>query len=188
MTNNSTQNKLTFLNRLFKLYNEDPTDLLFYLRDESENNIDDDDKYNLLRRRYWAYALSIIEEKNEENGTFSNVNPSKDSWLSGSFGIGGFTICCVVNYLGVRVEVLFGKKNKQENKNAFDNLYKHKNEIESTLGTTLQWKSDDDNKTSKVFIELKNVSIGNETDWLQMANFQASWVKRFYDVIIPYIK
>ncbi len=188
LSNNSTQNKLTFLNRLFKLYNEDPTDLLFYLRDESENNIDDDDKYNLLRRRYWAYALPIIKEKNEENGTFSNVNSSKDSWLSGSFGIGGFTICCVVNYLGVRVEVLFGKKNKEENKNAFDNLYKHKNEIESSLGTTLQWKSDDDNKTSKVFIELKNVSIGNETDWLQMANFQATWVKNFYNVVVPYIK
>ncbi len=94
----------------------------------------------------------------------------------------------MVNYLGVRVEVLFGKKNKEENKNAFDNLYKHQKEIEVALGTTLQWKSDDDNKTSKVFVELKNVSIGNETNWLQMANFQATWVKKFYDVVVPYIK
>ena len=33
-----------------------------------------------------------------------------------------------------------------------------------------------------------NVSIENETDWLQMANFHADWTKRFYDVIVPFIK
>jgi len=32
-TNNSTQNKLSALNRLFKLYDENPSDLVFYLRD-----------------------------------------------------------------------------------------------------------------------------------------------------------
>ena len=30
-TNTSTQNRLSVLNRLFKLYDEDPTDLVFYL-------------------------------------------------------------------------------------------------------------------------------------------------------------
>lgn len=33
-----------------------------------------------------------------------------------------------------------------------------------------------------------NVSIENETDWLQMANFHADWTKKFYDVIVPYIQ
>ena len=33
-----------------------------------------------------------------------------------------------------------------------------------------------------------NVSIENETDWLQMANFHADWTKKFYDVIVPFIK
>ena len=33
-----------------------------------------------------------------------------------------------------------------------------------------------------------NVSIENETDWFQMATFHADWTKRFYDVIVSYIK
>lgn len=33
-TNTSTQSKLSVLNRLFKLYDEEPSDLVFYLRDE----------------------------------------------------------------------------------------------------------------------------------------------------------
>ena len=40
----------------------------------------------------------------------------------------------------------------------------------------------------KTLIQLNNVSIENETDWLQMANFHADWTKRFYDVIAPFIK
>ena len=49
------------------------------------------------------------------------------------------------------------------------------------------------------FIALKNkknigegidndVSIENETDWLQMAKFHAHWSKKFYDVIVPYLR
>ena len=38
------------------------------------------------------------------------------------------------------------------------------------------------------FIQMNNVSIENETDWLQMANFYADWTKKFYDVIVPFIK
>ena len=35
-TNTSTQSKLSVLNRVFKLYDADPSDLVFYLRDENE--------------------------------------------------------------------------------------------------------------------------------------------------------
>lgn len=35
-TNTSTQSKISVLNRVFKLYDADPSDLVFYLRDESE--------------------------------------------------------------------------------------------------------------------------------------------------------
>ena len=49
------------------------------------------------------------------------------------------------------------------------------------------------------FIALKNkknigegidndVIIENETDWLQMAKFHAHWSKKFYDVIVPYLR
>lgn len=37
-THTSTQSKLSVLNRVFKLYDADPSDLVFYLRDESEES------------------------------------------------------------------------------------------------------------------------------------------------------
>ena len=188
LTNTNTQSKLSVLNRLFKLYDEDPADLVFYLRDENEVNTDEPGSRHELRRKYWTYALPIIQKAHGEGGSFSNISPSKDNWINGFFGIGGFYLCCVANYDTARAEVVFSRGNKQENKDAFDSLYMHKAEIESKLGLTLQWNRGDDIKSSKIYIQLSNVSLENETDWLQMANFHAEWTKKFYDVIVPYIK
>lgn len=187
-TNTNTQSKLSVLNRLFKLYDENPADLVFYLRDETDLNVVEPGSRHELRKKYWTYALPIIQKAHGMDGSFSNVSPSKDNWINGSFGKGGFSLCCVANYNVARVEVYLSRESKQENKEAFDNLYVYKSDIESVLGTELQWSRGDDIKSSKIFIQLNNVSIENETDWFQMANFHAEWTKKFYDVIVPYIR
>ena len=55
------------------------------------------------------------------------------------------------------------------------------------MGVSLIWKRRDDVKSSKIYYEIRNVSIENETDWIQMAKFHAEWSKKFYDVIVPYL-
>ena len=106
---------------------------------------------------------------------------------SGFFGVSGFNISCIANCDSARVEIYLGKSTKEDNKKAFDRLYAHKTAIESELDTTLTWNRNDDVKSSKIYVSLNNVSIENETDWLQMAKFHAEWSKKFYDVIIPYL-
>lgn len=141
-----------------------------------------------IRKRYWTYALVQIHEAHGNPGSFSNVNPSTDNWINGFFGIGGFYLCCVANFDSARAEVVFARAEKAENKKAFDALYLFKDEIEAKLGTALQWNRGDDIKSSKVFIQLDDVSIENEEDWPQMAKFHAEWSKKFYDVLVPYIE
>ncbi|MCD8098170.1 MAG: DUF4268 domain-containing protein, partial [Lachnospiraceae bacterium] len=145
-TNTSTQNKLSVLNRLFKLYDEDPVDLVFFLRDESELSFDEPGSRQELRRRYWTYALPLIKEAHGEDGAFSNVNPSRENWINGFFGVSGFHICCVANYDGARVEIVFEKSDKAENKKAFDALISHRFEIESVLCVSLTWNRAEDKK------------------------------------------
>lgn len=79
------------------------------------------------------------------------------------------------------------KVKKEENKKTFDMLMTHKEGIEKTLGVSLIWYCGDDIKSSKISYQLNNVSIKNETDWLNMPRFHAKWSKKFYDVIVPYL-
>ncbi len=186
-TNTNTWSKLSILNKLFALYDIDPTELVFYLRDENETNEDEKGTRYELRRKYWAYALDFIHEAHKEEGSFGNVNPSKENWISGFIGVQGFSITCVANWDSARVEMYLGKSKAQENKKAFDELYSKRNEIEEKLGITLEWNRGEDIKSSKIYCQLNNVSIENETDWLQMARFHAEWSKKFFDVIVPYL-
>lgn len=185
-TNSNTQSKLSNLSKIFNLYGIDASELTFYLRDDNE---DDDDEMGTryeVRRKYWTYALDYIHEAHGD-GAFSNVNPSKENWINGFFGISGFSICCVANYDSARVEMYFGKADKEANKKAFDELLKYKTEIEQKLGISLYWDRNDEIKASKVYCKLENVSVEKEVDWQQMAKFHADWSKKFYDVIVPYL-
>ncbi len=186
-TNNNTQSKLAVLNRVFKLYGIDPADLVFYLRDDNESPDEEAGTRYELRRRYWAYALDIIKQTLGEDAPFSKANPTKENWINGYFGVAGIHLCCIANYDSARVEIYFGKADKEENKKAFDALIIHKSEIESALERPLIWDRSDDSKASKVYCQLDNVSIENEVDWFQMAHFHAEWSKKFYEIIVPYI-
>lgn len=186
-TNTNTQSKLSVLNKVFELYDTDPTNLVFYLRDENEGMKDEAGTRYELRRKYWTYSLELIKEAHGEGGAFSNVIPSRNNWVSGFFGISGFNISCIANFDLARVDLYFGKAKKEENKKAFDKLIAHKAEIEKVLGVQLIWRRGDDIKSSKVSYQLNGVNINNETDWLQMARFHAEWSKKFYDVLVPYL-
>ena len=186
-TNTSTQSKLSVLSRVFKLYDTDPSDLVFYLRDENESVENETGTRYELRRKYWAYALELIKEAHGEGGSFCNVNPSKENWINGFFGVSGFNISCIANFDSARVDLYLGKAKKEENKKAFDMLMSHKDDIEKALGVSIVWSRGDDIKSSKISYQLNGVSIENETDWLQMARFHAEWSKKFYDAIVPYL-
>lgn len=123
----------------------------------------------------------MIKEAHGEGGTFCNVNPSKENWVSGFLGIRGFSINCIANYDLARVDLYLGKPEKEENEKAYDDLIRHKSEIEEKLGVSLIWNRADDSKSSKISYQLNGVSIKNEADWFQMAKFHAEWSKRFCD-------
>lgn len=182
-SNTSTRYKINALRRFFVLYGKDPSDLILYIKEGSDSDDELNESRFEIRKKYWTYALDLIQEANGD-GPFSNVSPSKDNWISGFFGIGGFNIACVANFDSARVELYLGKASKEENKEAFDKLYSHKEEIENVLGVSLLWNRNDDVKASRIYFQLDDVSIGNESDWPKMAEFHAEWSKRFYNLIV----
>lgn len=187
--NTNTSTKISMLRKFFKAYGENPEDLVFYLKDVSEDKTAEEaGTRHELRRKYWKFALEYIHKAHGMEGAFTNVNPSKANWICGFFGIRGFNISCVANYDQARIDLALSKSDKQKNKSAFDYLYARKDAIEAQLGTPVDWQRSDDTKASFVVYRLPGVSIAHETDWIQMAKFHAEWSKKFYDVFVPLLQ
>ncbi len=164
--------------------------LTFYLKDKNDEKTHDESARYDRRRRYWTFAAPIIKKAYEdtEHHCFAGCTTTKCNWITGSFGMSGFYLTCVSNRDQARVELVLTKANKDTNKEAFDFLLAHKTEIEQALGTAVEWLRLDEKKSSYIMLRLYGVSIENETDWTQMAKFQAEWSRKFYDVFVPYLK
>lgn len=183
----STAQKMSVLRRLFALYNLDPMDLVFYLRDEESDKAADEGRY-AIRKRYWTYALPLIQQAHSHRGSFSNITPGTSNWCSGYFGIGGFSISCVANYDEAWVALWMSSGEAEKNKRGFDLLFEHKEEIEEQIGTSdLNWDRANGNKASWITYSMKGVSITNEADWPRMAKFHAEWSAKIADAMIPYL-
>lgn len=183
----STTLKMSILRRLFALYDLDPMDLVFYLRDAESDKAADEGRYE-LRRRYWTYALPIIQQAHSHRGSFSNVTPGTSNWCSGYFGVGGFSISCIANYNEAWVALWMSNSDAAKNKRGFDLLYAHKDEIEHEIENyDLSWTRAEEHKASWISYTLKGVSITNESDWPRMAKFHAEWSTKIADAMIPYL-
>ena len=185
--NTSTALKMSILRRLFALYDADPMDLVFYLKDMESEKVAEAGRYE-IRKRYWTYALPIIQKQHAHRGTFSNCNPTTSNTESGFFGISGFCISCIANYDFARIDFYMGKSDPAQNKAAFDLLRSHKDEIEEELGVSLVWERADEYKASWLCFHLRDVSITNEADWPRMAKFHAEWSDRICNVVLPYLQ
>jgi uncharacterized protein with ParB-like and HNH nuclease domain len=185
--NTSTSMKLSILRRLFALYNADPMDLVFYLKDLESEKTAEASRFE-IRKRYWTYALPFIQKQHIHRGTFSNCNPATSNTESGFFGIRGFCINCIANYDSARIDFYLGKGDATQNKAAFDMLFSHKNEIEEKLGISLTWERADKYKASWLSYHLYDVSITKEADWPRMAKFHAEWSDKICNAVLPYLQ
>ena len=185
--NTNTNLKISMLQKFFKAYGQNPQDLVFYLRDQTQEKDQDDpgSRYQ-LRRRYWAYALDYIKPAHGENGAFKNVKTSKQYWISGWFGISGFSVGCYAKMDAVSVELDLAKSDRDVNKAAYDYLFARKDEIEKAIGVPLDWWRFE-GKASYVHYGI-NLGIKDETNWTQAAKFHAEWSKKFCDVFVPLLQ
>lgn len=185
--NTSTAMKISILRRLFVLYDADPMDLVFFLKDTESEKVAEAGRHD-VRRRYWMYSLPIIQKQHMHRGTFSNCSPTTSNTVSGFFGISGVYVSCVANYDFARIDFNMAKGDAAQNKALFDILYSHKAEIEAELGISLVWERADDYKASWISYHLREVSITKEADWPRMAKFHAEWSDKICNAMLPYLQ
>lgn len=183
--NISTNTKMTILRKLFAAYHVDPDELVFSLREETEKDEASLPPRRQLRKRYWAYALDVIRAANADSGVFSKASPSTDNWVDGFFGVPGAHLCAKANYDNAQVLIyMVGPRAKA----MYDFLAERKDKIEAEIGCPLNWNRGNSLKHSRVWIVDESIGLDNESNWRQMAEFHAKWVKKLYEVIVPLLR
>ncbi len=92
-----------------------------------------------LRKRWWT---TLIERSTAKSKLHAHLTPGAYSWLGTSAGFRGLSFNYVVtqNECGAELYIDCGKDRENENKNIFDQLAAHKDEIEGAFDGPLSWE------------------------------------------------
>lgn len=147
----------------------------------------DSQEKKALRKEYWAYALPMMQKENSDRGMYSGCNVTENNSITGTFGIGGFSITCVANYDDTGIVFWLNSGNRDKNKEAFDLLYSHKDDIEEFISGPIEWNRADDYKASWLVHNLKGKIVTSKEDWQEMAEYHSQMSRALLDACYPYL-
>lgn len=131
---------------------------------QEENTVQDVLKNrHSIRLRFWDQF--IVECGNRKN-LFSNISPSKDTWIGKGIGMSGVNLNLVISKNYCRSEIYLNRGSKDENKLLFDLIFKEKDKLNNLFGEELEWERMDTKVTCRIKSELTGVNYFNESDWL----------------------
>ncbi|MBC7407528.1 MAG: DUF4268 domain-containing protein, partial [Arcicella sp.] len=180
-SNIDSNSKFVILKKLLSLFEMEEELLIKY-----SSNSDNETETNRfgIRKKYWQQILPLLNHTN----LFTNVNPTKDHWLSTGAGIGGISYTLIITKTHVRIELSISTSSKEKNKLYFKKLLKNKEAIEQAFGNSMIWEELPENKMSRIKIEREGVNLYNETDWSIMNEFIVYNLPKFENAVQPYIK
>ncbi|TYB76467.1 DUF4268 domain-containing protein [Bizionia myxarmorum] len=178
-SNIDSNSKFNTLKRLLTLYELEDELIIKYADNESENT---SSRFS-IRKEYWKQLLPLIDITN----LFSNVNASKDHWLSAGAGISGMNFTLVITGSYVRIELGISTSSKETNKKYFTKIQHQKKSIEETFGNQLEWQELPEHKMSRIKYELQDVNLFDKSDWGKMNEFLLSHLTKFEEALKPVI-
>ncbi len=141
-------------------------------RDTKEKN----QRRFIIRHEFWTELLGRM---NAKTTLFSNISPSTDNWINCGIGYGGLSYSLVITGKFARIDLYINKNSQAETKEIFDSIIPYKDQIESIIGTQLDWERLDDAKASRIAYYLRGVSVFNKEERERMIEFFVNNISNF---------
>lgn len=120
----------------------------------------------IIRKEFWT---KLLDKSREKTKLHSNTSPCIYSWIGTGGSKSGISYNYVVgNSVGTAEIYLDRGKDFTEpniNKQRFDELFKHKQEIEEKFGEKLEWERLDDGRASRIAIRFRGIGLKNRDKW-----------------------
>ena len=142
----------------------------------------------IIRERFWTQLLKVSKQKTKLH---ANISPTQHNWLGTSAGKRGLSFNYALRKSEAQVELYIdrGKEGDKENKEIFEMLFKHKEEIEKSFGEQLEWEKLEGKRACRIS---KRIKVGGYRDveekWPQIHEAMVNNMIRLEEALRPYIK
>lgn len=141
-----------------------------------------------LRKEFWT---GLLEKAKSRTSLHSNVNPNIYSWIGTGAGKSGLTYSYVIGNKNCDVELYLDKGKEYENPNInkirFDELYKHKKEIENVFGGELSWERLNNGRASRIAARFTDSGLSNKDKWDEIQDKMIDAMIRLEKSLKPFI-
>lgn len=146
-------------------------------------------KINTLRKEFWT---KLLEKAKEKTGLHINVSPGIYSYIQAGAGKAGINyVYAITNKYGTTQLYLDRGKEYAEpniNKIRFDELYKHKDEIEKLFGGKLIWERLENARASRIALYFEDSGLTNKEKWNELQTKMIDAMVRLEKSLKEYIK
>lgn len=155
------------------------------LEKERQERKDRAERYG-IRKRFWTQLLNYARSKTDLH---SNISPSEYHWIGTGSGMGGlgYNYKLTQHQSFVELYIDRGPDSTDENKRIFDQLAAHREQIEAAFGGPLDWRRLDDNRASRILLELKGGYRDNESEWPQTIEKLVDAMIRLEKAFSPFV-
>lgn len=139
-----------------------------------------------LRKEFWS---ELLDKAKAKTSMYNNISPSIYSWIgtgAGKSGI-GFNVVVTNNYSSAEVYLDRGKDYPALNKERFDQLVKHKAQIEKAFGSKLLWERLDKKRACRISKKFDGAGLKDRDKWPQMQDKLIDSAIRLAKALKPYI-
>lgn len=113
--------------------------------------------------QFWQGLLAIARDRNTRH---ANIKPGQSNYIGASSGVSGINFNYRIKKDCTMVELLIDRRDAEQNKRIFDQLYARKNQIEQSFGAMLGWHRLDPYQLSLVNYSLECGGYSSpETEW-----------------------
>lgn len=139
-------------------------------------------------KAFWAKFLEASSKAEQTKHLTENLTARPEMWTSVGLGKSGVSINLVMSGKYARSEVYINRGKKEENKKIFDAFAAQKTKIEQEIGSKLEWERMDDKVTSRIKLQINNLSVYNEENHTEIITFLIDSLTRMQPVFEKYVR
>lgn len=163
---------------MFKII-EQPNDFVKMTKSiASKSNLSES---QIKRLEFWNKFNDVLEQRGKP---FNKHKASTDHWYTVAVGSSQcyITIDLVNKDHKIRVGLCIN-----DNKDMFDEMYSHKEDIEATVGESLSWDRLDNKKASIIALYIKGLNFKKQENYPELMNSVIDKVVNLRNALVPYI-